>query len=216
MRLACADPELLRQADALVARAYTHRGLQPPPLRPQAHRDGEMVFAACDSEGVIGTLTLGVDRADGLLADELYHEEINEVRRQGARVCEVTRFAVDSCAPSRDVIAAIFNVAFILARNLHHCTDAFIEVNPRHTGFYRRLLGYRIAGPLRTCPRVHAPAVLMHIRLDDVERRIAETRRNAEGDRSLYRLFMSPDEQARILNRWIRINAVEPDPVIHA
>lgn len=202
VRLACSDPQTMHQVDNLLARTYSYRGLQSPPPRPHANRDGEMVFAAAGAKGVFGTLTMGIDRSDGLLADELYREQIDDVRRMGGRACEITRFAIDACAPSRDVMASIFNVAFILAHAVFSVTDVFIEVHPRHAGFYRRLLGYRIAGPERTCPRVDAPAVLMHLRLEDVEHRVAQLHRGPHNDRSLYRLFMSPAEQTRALHAW--------------
>ncbi|MBK7424074.1 MAG: long-chain N-acyl amino acid synthase, partial [Propionivibrio sp.] len=47
-------------------------------------------------------------------------------------------------------------------------SDAVIEVNPRHSRYYQRLLGFRQIGRRRQCRRLDAPVVLMHQELDDM------------------------------------------------
>ncbi|TEX49967.1 MAG: hypothetical protein CFR70_00705 [Rhodocyclaceae bacterium] len=47
------------------------------------------------------------------------------------------------------------------------CSDAVIEVNRRHAGFYSRRFGHARIGDEKLCPRVDAPAVLMHRRRED-------------------------------------------------
>jgi hypothetical protein len=74
-------------------------------------------------------------------------------------------------------------------------TDLFIEVHPRHAGFYRRMLGYRVVGEERVCPRVGAPAVLMHMSQQEVDELIAQhAGKETSSTRSLYRLFAPPAE----------------------
>ncbi|PTD96751.1 long-chain N-acyl amino acid synthase [Pseudothauera lacus] len=192
--------ELLRtRTSELVERLYAHRGLYASHAHATA-QTGQTTLAACDSGGeVFGTLTLGLDGATGLLAESLYGPQIDAVRRAGGRVCEVTRLAMDPARSSNEAIARLFHLTFILARLVHGMTDLFIEVHPRHSAFYRRMLGYREAGPECICPRVGAPAVLLHLPLHDAEQRI----RARGSDRSLYRLFMSEDEQRALAERLL-------------
>jgi hypothetical protein len=116
----------------------------------------------------------------------------------------VTRLVIDTEARSAEVMATIFNVAFVLAKGLHARTDLVAEVHPRHAGFYQRTMGYRVAGPVRTCERVNAPAVLMHLCLDFAEQQIRQFAGNfARGDRSLYRLFLSQAEQEALARQLL-------------
>ncbi|HRP94698.1 MAG TPA: long-chain N-acyl amino acid synthase [Rhodocyclaceae bacterium] len=209
VRFAHGSAHLQKQVGQLVHSMYDARGLQIQGSAPQSQRAGQTTLAACTGDHVFGTLTLGIDSPIGLLADTLYRKEIDDVRAGGGRVCEVTRLAVDSTVGSPDVLATIFNIAFILARHVHHMTDLFAEVHPRHAGFYQRLMGYRIAGPERTCPRVGAPAVLMHLCLDHAEQQIRKLAGNPDtGERSLYRHFLPQPQQQAVVREL-----VEPLPV---
>jgi hypothetical protein len=44
---------------------------------------------------------------------------------------------------SKTSLANLFHLAVIYARDIHHCTDIIIEVNPRHRRFYERMLGFQ-------------------------------------------------------------------------
>lgn len=200
IRLAHGTACLQKQVSQLIENMYGARGLQIQPGAAQAPRAGQTTLAACAGDHVFGTLTLGIDSPSGLLADTLYRDEIDDIRRNGGRICEVTRLAVESAFGSHEVLATIFNIAFILARHVHEMTDLIAEVHPRHAGFYRRLMGYRIVGPERTCPRVGAPAVLMHLCLDYADQQIRRLAGNPDADeRSLYRLFLPQSEQNAVL-----------------
>ncbi len=151
-----------------------------------------LIFVALSAveHELFGTLTLGLDSREGLLADALYEEEINVFRRAGRKVCELSRFAVDRRYGSKEVFASLFHLAYVYAR-FHHATDAFIEVNPRHAAFYQRQLGFRRLGDIRICPRVAAPAVLLHL---DCAHMTAQLSRHAgsrdSDEKSLYPYFL--------------------------
>lgn len=211
VRLADQAPALRTQIGELVQRMYDARGLNKGSTWRSArpHRPWQGTFAACREERVFGTLTLGVDTGAGLLADELYREQIDAFRARGRRVCEVTRLALERREGPGDALARIINMAFLVARHAWSMTDAFIEVHPRHVGYYKRMLGYTVAGPQRTCPRVGAPAVLMHLCLVSAERRVAALHQNdVHGERSLYRHFLPPAEAKSLVNQILT-----PEPV---
>lgn len=201
VRLADHSADSLKtRISTLVERMYSWRGLDTDNPLVSTPRPKQTTLVACKGDLPFGTLTVGLDSDQGLLADGLYGPQIDAARQKGARVCEVTRLAMDPTHSSPEVMATIFHLAFIIARLVNNMTDLFAEVHPRHTGFYRRMMGYRIAGPERTCERVGAPAVLMRLPLEHAEEQIMRLGGNpASPDRSLYRLFFSPAEQNQLL-----------------
>jgi hypothetical protein len=203
VRLANPNGALRSQISRLIERMYAWRGLHSYHGEIPT-RAGQTTIVACSGDRLFGTLSVGLDTGNGLLADTLYRNELDAMRAEGARVCEVTRLAMDPAFSSHEVMATIFNLVFILARRVFDMTDVVIEVNPRHVGFYRRMLGYRVAGPELTCPRVGAPAVLMQLSLEHAARMIREyAGRATEAGRSLYRQFLTPEEEARVLGQLL-------------
>ena len=134
---------------------------------------------AAEAGLTVGTLTLRLDGPGGLRADESYGVQIDAVRATGKRVCEFGRFAVAADARSIPVLAALFAQGRALVRELRGITDVFIEVNPRHAAFYRKLFGFAVAGRGRICPRVRAPSVLMRLDVAAFERRLSAGREHA-------------------------------------
>ena len=166
------------EAQELVYRQYSSRGYnvtepgsQPRPARADARR--ESVIIARIGGRVIGTMTVGIDSPNGLLVDEINREEVDPLRRQGLRLGEVVRFALDDEVDSRRVLAALFNAALGImeANRLHH---VFIEVNPRHVGFYRRAFCFKVVGKEKCCPRVGAPSVLLRMRVAEFTSKIGQ------------------------------------------
>jgi hypothetical protein len=154
------------QVDMLVTRMYRSRGYLIPLSRDGSHDSIRRVtLEACHRNRTIGTLTVNLETSEGLNAEALYGEEIAAFRRRGARLCEFTRLALDAGDCGRGALACLFHVGFIFAYRIHHATNLFIEVNPRHAAFYRRKLGFEQIGEERICARVNAPAVLLHKQL---------------------------------------------------
>ncbi len=167
-----------------------------------------ITLTATDKQYLIGTITLGIDSANGLLADEVFKSEIDVVRNAGGKACELTKLAIDPSGASKLALASLFHILFIYARRLNGCTDVFIEVNPRHRRFYESMLGFVRRAEDRNNPRVNAPATLLWICLDKVERQIIEHGGTSEQDgrnRSLYPYFFSRDEEEGIYKRLIDI-----------
>jgi len=191
-----------RQGSMLVRRMYSWRGYALGTRSGDPMHGNEVSLQACGPQGVFGTLSLRLDSASGLRADELYRPEIEAYRIRGRVVCEMTGFAVDRDYGSREMLACLFHLLYLYAHRRHGCSDLFIEVNPRHVGFYEQRLRFRIAGPERTCLRVAAPAVLLHLDLGYVEAllRRAVHDRSATA-RSLYAFFFPPHEEAGIVRR---------------
>lgn len=199
------SPTRRSAASALIQRMYSWRGYDTTNAEVFAHSNSWMTFEVFSQQQLFGTLTLGIDGEGGLLADALHEDELNSFRSKKRKVCELSKFAIDSQSGSKEVLASLFHLTYIYARSIHNADDAIIEVNPRHTSFYRRMLGFRTVGDVRTCSRVNAPATLMHLELDYMDAQIlswAGARKYS--DKSLYPYFFSREEE-EILVKKLRI-----------
>lgn len=200
IRLAGA-PAARRAAGTLVQKRYMSRGYL---TSATLSHPNVCTFAAYDEGRLAGTVSLRLDAKDGLAADALYRAEIDALRREGRRICEFTRLAVDTSRVSRPVLAGLFHTVFLYAQNIHAFNFVVIEVNPRHVEYYRRALGFDVLGPERHNPRVHAPAVLMGVsfqKIGDNLHRYAGRGMRATRTRNLYVYGFSPAEEAGILGR---------------
>lgn len=154
-------------AGMLVRRMYAWRGYDTASLGWQADDPNRLTLVAWHHGEVVATLTLGRDSPAGLLADGLYASELALLRCPGRVVCEVTRLAIDPEFRSSDLLFSLLQSAHCYGKKFFAASDVVIEVNPRHARYYQRLLGFRPFGSRRQCPRVNAPAVLLHRELHD-------------------------------------------------
>ncbi|MBA3589318.1 long-chain N-acyl amino acid synthase [Methylibium sp.] len=193
-------------ASILINKMYATRGYRSSFL-PAAGTPERITLVATDDDVTIGTLTIGFDSSEGLLADQLFSSETDELRDAGRSVCEFIKLAIDSSVRSRRVLASLFHVAFICAHRLRGTDNVVIEVNPRHVRYYERMLGFKVAGPQRLNPRVDAPAVLLDLDLcygsSQIDR-FGGQPEYALVERSLYPYFFSAHEQAGIVRRLQR------------
>ena len=195
--------ERINSASMLVQRKYASRGLESSHFETSP---GRITLTAFQGDKLTGTLTLGLDSPDGLLADELYKSEIDSLRMVGHKVCELTKLAVDEPQTSKRVLAALFHIAYIYGRVMQGYTDVVIEVNPRHVAFYKRLLGFKEFGPERMCARVNAPAVLLRLEIAYVDQQIELVGGKtdaAKGKHTLYPYFFSKQDEIGITQRLL-------------
>ena len=193
------SPGLRSEASALIERMYSWRGYHTENAAVFSHNPNRLTLVASSGQKLLGTVTLGLDSEEGLLADELYGQEINAFRAKGKKVCELSKFALDPQYSSKEILASLFHLAYIYAHKIHKATDLFGEVNPRHAGSQKRMFGFRQISEVRTCPRVDAPAVLLHLGLDYVRKQISSLAGSPDPkERSLYPYCFSQQENGLI------------------
>lgn len=194
-------------ASLLIQKMYSWRGYQTHNvLEGQPNR---ITLVAVANEQSIGTLTLGFDSTIGLLVDDLYKPEIDALRAESRKVCEFTKLAIDERIRSKRVLASLFHIAYVYARNIHQCQDIVIEINPRHVRFYERMLGFKRLGAEKMCDRVHAPAVLLRLDLDYAHEQITKfggRMERAIEEKSLYPYFFSQQDEDGISQRLSQPN----------
>jgi len=200
-------PNGRNSASMLVNKMYAWRGYAG--THQLSDDPNRITLTATDKGDVVGTLTIGVDSTIGLMADQIFREELDAHREKGARLCEFTKLAFDPSVRSKASLANLFHLAVIYARDIHGCTDIVIEVNPRHRRFYQQMLGFQREGEMKTNPRVNAPAYLLRISLDYVTEKIKQfggTFAEDSTERSFYPYFFSPREEEGIISRLRRID----------
>lgn len=153
------------RADALVRRVYAVQGLGDHGVPA-----GGDTFIACSGSHMVGTLTLVVDAHEGLPADSLFHEDLDRLRASGARLCELTRFVLETQAPSAKVFHDLFHAIHRHGVSNYDCTDLVVQADPSHCVFYRRRLGFKPLGLPLNNPQYNAPAQLMRIHVTELDR----------------------------------------------
>jgi len=190
-------------ANVLIERRYSWRGYDVPLLHQDCDLD-RITLVASDDDTTIGTLSIGFDGGNGLLVEELFPDEVQDLRDAGRSICEFTKLAMDNALGSKRVLASLFHVAYIYAYRVKGFDCLLIEVNPRHVRYYEKILGFRLIGPKRTNRRVNAPAVLMGLDFAHTEEQIGKFGGQpgmSATERSLYPFSFSEDEEAGIVGR---------------
>lgn len=192
-----------RHADAgvLLQRMYAWRGYA---VESGAAGAGNTFTLYAETGGeLVGTVSLCLEHGGRLPADEHFGDRLALLRRQGRRLCEPSRLAIDK-GMSKRVFAALMHIAHLYASRLRACTDYVIEVNPRHVAFYRNVLGFVEYGAERHCSRVDAPAVLLRLPVDHMSAQVAAWAGRPEQERvarSFYPYFFPLRDEAAITAR---------------
>ncbi|MBA3596212.1 MAG: long-chain N-acyl amino acid synthase [Methylibium sp.] len=190
----------------LIKRRYEWRGYQNVAL-PTEQAGHRITLCATEEDEVIGTITVGLDGADGLYAEDAFCSEVQALRKNGIRICEFTKLAMGATAGSKHVLASLFHVAYTIAHRIRGFDMLLMEVNPRHVAYYRRMLGCQILGAERLNRRVSAPAVLLSLDLNYTReqiRRLGGRPEQAACEKSLYPFAFSEPEEAGIIDRLNR------------
>jgi hypothetical protein len=147
----------------------------------------------------VATVTLVYDSGAGLPCETLFKSELSALRREGRRLVEVSRLAMDSARqPPRALLVRLFNILYIHARLVRSHTDLLVEVVPRHVAYYQRLLEFEPLGPARKWPRGRdVMATLLRLDLLEAARRIEQARRGAP--QRLYRHALSAAQEGMIV-----------------
>ena len=87
-------------ANILIKRRYEWRGYEGASL-PVDGNANRITLIATEHDEIIGTMTVGLDSREGLLADDVFPAEVASFRTQGRTVCEFTKLAVGSTENAR-------------------------------------------------------------------------------------------------------------------
>lgn len=180
----------LEEAYRLVYSSYLNRGYieqNPAKIRvtlfnvlPQS-----ITFVGLLRNTVVGTVTVVPDTPLGLPMDEVYHDELRELRDAGRKMAEVTMLADrrGQILRALPMLLLLMKLVFDYAMLVLNVDDLCITINPRHERYYRRYLLFRNLGGLKAYPSVqHNPALAKRLDLKNV-------RKECEGNEELLGRF---------------------------
>ncbi len=180
----------LEDAFGLVYRSYIRAGLDSPNptgLRLTKYHllpTTEVILAR--NAGVpIATASLIIDGEEGLPAETIYGEEINQLRQRGFRLAEVGSLADRRESPAR-FIQMFRHLSTLISQAAQDrgCNGLIAATHPRHARFYIRQIGFEPFGEVRACPYAQGnPAVALLLDFEDHRRRDTEIYHHLFGSR---------------------------------
>ena len=154
--------------DTFVDAGYIRPTVSGMRIRPfDALPDMATFIAFSEShERTIGVLSVLGDQSNlGLPGDSVFGAELDALRAQGSRLCEVTNQAVANGFRKSGVCTELMRcgLAHSLAMGF---TDAIAIVSPSHAGTYK-LLGFEQVGDVRSYSQtIHDPVIAMQLNID--------------------------------------------------
>lgn len=167
----------MEEAFHLIYNKYVAAGLQkydPSMMRINFHNLLPTSYLLINrKKGKInGTLTL-IRECHGILPlNELFADEIDQIRKKDSMICELSGLAVEaeSYRKSKRILLSLFQSTFILAYDLLGCTDFCMMVNPAHSAYYEKELEFDRMGEVKQYGKVNgAPAVFLRLDLTTSE-----------------------------------------------
>lgn len=174
IQLASQDEELFA-AFSLVYRTYLRTGLVHPnpfhmrvtPFHLLPSTD-VIVAKSPERSNVVCTLSLVADGKLGLPIESVFAGEVEERRRQGVRLAEVTSLAEQRDADEAEPSPLLKVMGFMAQRAKRRGIDELlITVHPHHVKFYQRFIGFELLGEERPYGSVlDKPAVALSLDLN--------------------------------------------------
>ena len=168
-------------------------------------------FCLWRADTLLATASLILDSPMGLPMEEVYPEEIQNLRKQGRKLCEVSLLALNSDIISKGILPIyfaerlrclyqIFKPILWYARNTVGHTDLCIAMNPTHKMLYSSLY-FEQFGEERIYESVKGnPSIAMRLNFDQLEERAKKTP-------GLHKLFLENSLQLRKISEIFRWNA---------
>ncbi|MBL4869272.1 MAG: hypothetical protein JKY67_23155 [Pseudomonadales bacterium] len=166
-------------------------------------RPDTITFLAEDENGnSVASISVVSNVHGDIPCQKIFKDELSELNNQNKKMVEITRLVVDeSYRNSRNLIKNLMNFVYIHAYKNLASDHMLIEVNPRHVGYYKRLLCFEVIGDSKPCGRVQgAPAVLLKLDLGKAEEKIIAGRNTTArvGRKTLYNYFVLEMQEAYI------------------
>jgi len=143
----------------------------------------------------ICTTTVVFDSPDfGLPSDNIYHDKLEELRNKGKKIAEFCSLAALPNMQSRNAYFPIFKILYKYVKE-QGFTDLVITIQPKHVGFYEKVLLFKCFEP-RSYPRFrNVKARMAHLDLLKAEERYKTIYKNFPHDFNLFKFFTSDLEQ---------------------
>lgn len=173
-----------------------------------ANEDSVILMVEDKNKNIAGSLTLVFSGSTKLPVEKIYGDEIKSLKAKGEKLVEISRLVIShEYRNSKEVLNLLMNYVLIYSYHVKKYSSLVIEVNPRHTLFYKTMLSFEEIGHEKACPSVqNAPAILLYLPLR--RSRIELNRFANQGiinkrERSMYAQFLKP-EQEKLVSHYIQ------------
>jgi hypothetical protein len=151
-------------------------------------------------KNVVGSATIVFDEKSRLPAENVYIEELKELRKSNQVISEFSRLVISNThRNSKEIIVLLFNYAAIYITQVKSCDGLVVEVNPRHKNYYKALLSFDELGKEKPCPQVqNMPGVLLYLpikRYNEIIKQKDTFFSNEKKERSLYPYFLNAEQE---------------------
>ena len=165
-----------------------------------ANEETVILIAQDKEKNIIGSVTLVFDAKCKLPAEKMYADEINTVRACGHSIAEISRLIIHpEYRNSKEVLLLLFNYLAIYTYHVKRYNCLTVQVNPRHTSYYKQFLNFEEIGALKFSPHLNnAPAILLSLPTSVYQSEIRNTQTSNEPikkERSLYPHFLKQEQE---------------------
>jgi hypothetical protein len=165
------EPAAREKAYALGYRVYHSAGSLPENSRQlyictyDCLAETQTLLAEDPQGRVLGTLTLVFDSLLNMPCHERHATEVEALRKQGCRLLECTRLAVDEevTQPQR-VLEKLISLAYLLVTERNLATDLLLECARPHIKFYQRIIPV-----CKTISRKRRNSALLKINISEMQ-----------------------------------------------
>lgn len=200
--------EEFEQAFRLVYQSYLDRGYieeSPQQIRLSVFNafPTSVTLVSVVRGTVVATVSLIADTPVGLPMDDVYHDEVQQLRNAGRRLIEAIMLADRRRELHRalTMLLQLMKRVYDYATLVAHANDLCITINPRHETYYGNFLLFEPLGGLKAYPSVrNNPAVAKRMDLDHV-------RELYDGHAELIKLFLTDRTPLSVLEGGYRMTA---------
>jgi len=155
----------INNASKIITKMYAWRGYETNSSPPMILDNPNQKTIVMDKNGeIVGTLTVRVD--SNLYLEKNYGSVLEQFKTPERKACEIIKLAINENIKSRRATLGLYQMSFFFAIS-QGVTDFLIEVNPRHTLFYKRTFNFYKLSEF-TDHYVGAPADLLHVETKNV------------------------------------------------
>jgi molybdopterin/thiamine biosynthesis adenylyltransferase len=169
-----------------------------------------------DTGTIVASGTMIPDSPLGLPMERMYAHEVQRLRSEGRRVCEINRLvATDrSFKGGRLILMHLFRACYYYARDVLKADDWLCVVSPGHAKFYRHYLLSQDIGGRRADPECQdAASIALDVDIRAAEARYRQRQQMGRDRLGLCDFFLPPSREADALSRFVRRLPTSMTPV---
>lgn len=186
-------PDEIQAANRLVRINYVEKGYWEPGEEDNKYLRSprRTIFVMLDGDEVVGTASILRDSEDGLPSDGFDTAAMEDLRRTGDKLAEVTALAIDKSLTDQKTLV-LFLFKYVIQYSFYYTDlDRFVvSCTPRHAAFYESIIRFKRVNRPTRYDYVKVEAQLLTLNLVSAHQLLAEHYEAPENPNNFYRFFM--------------------------